>query len=76
MTKLRDDSADILMRYPDTPPEEVPADEAQAFMDLIIPFMFLPADRAVIRAAEVADEAAADSRKGRSRPHFVCSDVR
>ena len=57
MTRLRDDSGDILMRYPDTPPEEVPAHEVQAFMALLIPFMFLPADRAVIRAAEVAEEA-------------------
>lgn len=57
MTKLRDGSGDILMRYPDTPPEEVPAHEVQAFMDLLIPFMFLPADRAVNRADAVAEEA-------------------
>ena len=41
MTRLRDDSGEILMRYPNTAPEQVPADEVQEFMDLMIPFMFL-----------------------------------
>ncbi|WP_426243084.1 hypothetical protein [Nocardioides sp. LHG3406-4] len=60
MTKLRDDSGAILMRYPNTAPKDVPATEVQAFMNLMIPFIFLPADRAVITATEVAAEANLD----------------
>lgn len=56
MTKLRDDSAGILLRHPKTPPDQVRPEELQAFMDIMIPFMFLPADRAVITAANVARE--------------------
>ena len=56
MTKLRDESAEILMRHPNTPPGQVPPEELQAFMDLIIPFIFLPADRAIITAEDVAKQ--------------------
>lgn len=56
MTKLRDDSAEILMRHPNTAPDQVPPEELQAFMDIMIQFMFLPADRAVVTAEDVARE--------------------
>jgi hypothetical protein len=56
-TKLRDDGGDILMRHRDVPPAQVPPSELQAFMDLIIPFMFLPADRAIISIGDVAEAA-------------------
>lgn len=54
MTRLRDDSGEILMRYPNRASKDVPADEVQAFMNLMIPFMFRPADRAVITPTQVA----------------------
>lgn len=54
MTRLRDDSADILLQHQGTPPEDVPPEAMNAFMNLIESFMFLPADRAVITAADVA----------------------
>ena len=57
MTKLRDDSAEILMRYPDVPPDKVPPEEIAAFMNLMIPFMFLPADRAVFSTSDIAEAA-------------------
>lgn len=55
MTKHRDDSAEILLRHHGTPPAEVPKAELQAFMDIMIPMMFLPADRASISAGDVSD---------------------
>lgn len=55
MTQLRDDSADILLQHRETPPEDVPPEAMNAFMSLIRPFIFLPADRAVITAADVAE---------------------
>jgi hypothetical protein len=56
MTKLRDNTADILMQYPDTPPSEVPAEAIAAFVDGMVPFVFLPADRAIITPADVATD--------------------
>lgn len=55
MTRLRNESADILLQHQGTPVEEVPPEALDAFMDLIKPFVFLPADRAVITAADVAE---------------------
>lgn len=60
MTKLRDDTGDILMRHQGTAPADVPEDVMQAFMAGMIPFMFLPADRAVITPEDVAAHTGAD----------------
>ena len=57
MSKLRDDSADVLMRYPDTPPSGVPREAMGEFMAAMVPFMFIPGDRAAFTAEEVAAEA-------------------
>lgn len=54
MTQLRDDSGDILMRYRDVHPSKVPREERERFMELMIPFIFLPGDRAVTRHEDVA----------------------
>jgi len=54
MTRLRDETGAIIMRHHGVAPEDVPLDERQAFMDRMIPFMFLPADRARITVADVA----------------------
>lgn len=56
MTKHRDDSAEILMRHRGKSPADVPKAELQAFMEIMIPMMFLPADRASISADDVAGE--------------------
>lgn len=56
MTTLRDESGAILMRNPGRP-ADVPRTELQAFMDLVIPLMFLPADRAAITSADIASQA-------------------
>lgn len=61
MTALRDGTADIIEKYPGIPPAEIPADDADAFMSMMIPFMFLPADRAVITGEEIAVAAQIDA---------------
>ncbi len=52
MTKLRNDTAAIVMEHPN--PADVPQEAAEAFRAAMIPFMFLPAERAIITAADVA----------------------
>ena len=60
MTKLRDDTGDILMRHHGTAPADVPRGVMREFMAGMIPFMFLPADRAMITPEDVAADAGAD----------------
>lgn len=60
MTKLRNDTGDILMRHQGTAPADVPDDVMQEFMARMIPFMFLPADRATITAEDVAADTGAE----------------
>jgi hypothetical protein len=60
MTKLRDDTGDILMRHRGTAPADVPEEVMREFMAGMIPFMFLPADRAVITPEDVAEDTGAD----------------
>ena len=60
MTALRDGTADIIEKYPGVSPAEIPADDVDEFMNMMIPFMFLPADRAVITGEEVAAAARID----------------
>lgn len=60
MTKLRNDTGDILMRHQRTPPKDVPEDVIAEFMAGMIPFMFLPADRAVITPEDVAEDTGAN----------------
>lgn len=60
MTALRDGTADIIEKYPGVSPADIPADEVDEFMNMMIPFMFLPADRAVISGEEVAVAAGID----------------
>lgn len=55
MTAHRDDSAEILMRHRGKAPAEVPKAELRAFMDIMIPMMFLPAERASISASDISD---------------------
>jgi hypothetical protein len=55
MTKLRDETGGIVLRYGDVPPEEMPADVVARFYESMIAFMFLPGERATIRAIEIAD---------------------
>jgi hypothetical protein len=57
MTKLRDEIGAIAAQYVEIPREQVPPEELKEFMDRIIPFMFLPADRAIISSSEIAKSA-------------------
>ncbi len=59
-TQLRDDTGDILMRHHGTAPADIPGEVMQEFMAGMIPFMFLPADRAVITPEDVAADTGAD----------------
>ncbi len=60
MTKLRDDTGAILMQHRGTPPHQIPENAMREFMAGMVPFMFLPADRAVITAGDVAAASGAD----------------
>lgn len=60
MTQLRDSTGDILMRHDGTAPADIPEDVMREFMDGMIPFMFLPADRAAITPEDVASDTGAD----------------
>lgn len=60
MTKLRNDTGDILMRHRGTAPADIPQEAMQEFMAGMIPFMFLPAERAVITPEDVANDTGAD----------------
>lgn len=55
LTALRNETADIVVKYQGSAPEDVPEEAKQAFLAGMVPFMFLPADRAAISAEEVAD---------------------
>lgn len=60
MTRLRDDTGAIVMQHRGTPPDQVPEDEMREFMEAMVSFMFLPADRAVITAEDIAADSDAD----------------
>lgn len=60
MTKLRDDTGAIVMRYRGTPPDQIPVEVMREFREGMISFMFLPADRAVITPEDVAADSGAD----------------
>lgn len=55
MTKLRNETGDIMLRYQDVPPNEIPEDQIDIFRESMLEFMFLPAERAKIYAAEIAE---------------------
>lgn len=54
MTKLRDDTGDIMLRYRDVSPHEMPEEDLDKFRRSMLAFMFLPAERATIYTSEVA----------------------
>lgn len=54
MTRLRDETADLMMAHQHLDPENVPHEVMEQFMSGMIPFMFLPADRSIITPADVA----------------------
>jgi len=54
MTQLRDETGALLIAHQGVHPKDVPEDVMRQFMAGMIPFMFLPADRAVISPADVA----------------------
>jgi hypothetical protein len=54
MAALRDETGDIMLRHQHVAPEDMPADVAAQFVDAMIQFMFLPGERATIKASEIA----------------------
>lgn len=60
MTRLRDDTGAIVMQHHGTPPDQIPDGAMREFMAGMVSFMFLPADRAVITAEDIATESGAD----------------
>ena len=60
MTRLRDDTGAIVMHHHGTPPDQVPDEAMREFMAAMVSFMFLPADRAVITAEDIAADSGAD----------------
>lgn len=55
-TQLRDETGDLLMSHQHLHPKDVPVEVREQFMAGMIPFMFLPADRAVITPTDVSRE--------------------
>lgn len=60
MTRLRDETGDLLLEHKDVDPKDVPLEVMEQFMAGMIPFMFLPADRSVVTATDVATVAGLD----------------
>ncbi|PRY35121.1 hypothetical protein CLV43_11439 [Umezawaea tangerina] len=60
MTRLRDDTGAIVMQHHGTPPDQVPDEAMREFVAAMVSFMFLPADRAVITAEDIAADSGAD----------------
>ncbi|MBW4717406.1 hypothetical protein [Saccharothrix obliqua] len=60
MTRLRDDTGAIVMQHHGTPPDQIPDGVKQEFMAAMVSFMFLPADRAIITAEDIAADTGAD----------------
>ncbi|WP_141214949.1 MULTISPECIES: hypothetical protein [unclassified Rhodococcus (in: high G+C Gram-positive bacteria)] len=60
MTRLRDDTGNLLMAHQHETPEDIPHEVIEEFMSGMIPFMFLPAERSVIASNDVAEESGLD----------------
>jgi hypothetical protein len=60
MTRLRDETGDLLMAHQHLDPKEVPHEVVEQFMSGMVPFMFLPADRSIITTADVASASGLD----------------
>ncbi|MEW9871615.1 hypothetical protein [Arthrobacter sp. HS15c] len=54
MTRLRDETGNLLMAHQHLDPKDVPREVMEQFMAGMIPFMFLPADRSIITSSDVA----------------------
>jgi hypothetical protein len=55
MTRLRDETGDLLLEHQNLDPKDVPPEIMEQFMAGMIPFMFLPADRSILTPAEIAN---------------------
>lgn len=60
MIRLRDDTGAIVMEHHGTPPDQIPDAAMREFMAGMLSFMFLPADRAIITAEDIAAHSGAD----------------
>jgi hypothetical protein len=60
MTRLRDETGDLLMAHQHLDLKEVPREIIEQFMSGIVPFIFLPADRSIITTADVASASGLD----------------
>ena len=60
MTRLRDDSGNLMIKHRGVNPSDLPADVAAEFMTAMTSLMFLPGTRAVITPSEVAGASGLD----------------
>jgi hypothetical protein len=60
MTRLRDETADLMIAHGDVESEEVPVEVMRQFMAGMVEFMFLPANRSVITPTDVATASGLD----------------
>jgi hypothetical protein len=60
MTRLRDETGDLLMAHQHLDPKEVPHEVVEQFMSGMVPFMVLPADRSIITTADFASASGLD----------------
>lgn len=66
MTRLRDETGDLLMEHQDLHPKDVPREVMEQFMAGMVTFMFLPADRSIITPADVASGSGLDAATARN----------
>lgn len=60
MTRLRDETGDLLMAHQHLDPKDVPREALEQFMSGMIPFMFLPSERSIITPADVSGASGLD----------------
>lgn len=63
MTSLRDETGDITIEYRGVSPEEIPEQVIARFRKAMIDFMFLPGERATMRASELAEAGQLDEER-------------
>lgn len=60
ITRLRNETGELLLAHQHLHPRDVPEEVMERFMEGMIPFMFLPADRSVITTTDVASATGLD----------------
>lgn len=61
MTRLRDETGDLLIGHQHLHPKDIPREVMEQFMAGMVPFMFLPADRSIITPTDIASGSGLDA---------------